>query len=136
MSSIDRRQFLECTALVGITGSLFPSAIPSTFSSKLYDESTRVSAITVEVIEKAERVAGLHFTPEQRELMLEGLIDRLEDFQALRDLQIPNDVSPCQFFDPELGISMAPKLDHHPEISWSRKTSSSSTRTGRSGSTG
>lgn len=118
MSSIDRRQFLECAALVGITGSLFPSAIPSTFSSKLYDESTRVSAITVEVIEKAERVAGLHFTPEQRELMLEGLIDRLEDFQALRDLQIPNDVSPCQFFDPELGISMAPKLDHHPEISW------------------
>ena len=114
MSSFDRRQFLESTALLGVAGSLFPSA----FISDLKAESIRAGSITVEVIENAERVAGLKFTPEQRELMLEGLIDRLDNFQALRDLQIPNEVAPCQFFDPELGLSTTPKLDHQPDITW------------------
>ncbi|GMQ81431.1 MAG: amidase [Rhodothermia bacterium] len=118
MSSFNRRQFLESTALLGVAGSLFPSEFPSRHTSASYAESIRTGSITVEAIEKAERVAGLKFTPEQRELMLEGLIDRLDNFQALRDLQIPNEVAPCQFFDPELGLSITPKLDHRPDIAW------------------
>lgn len=110
MSSLDRRQFLESTALLGLTGSLFPS--------RLYEESSREGDITVEDIEKAEKIAGLKFTPNEREMMLEGLVDRLDHFAVLRDMQIPNDVAPCQFFDPELGSSATPRLDHRPDIEW------------------
>jgi Asp-tRNA(Asn)/Glu-tRNA(Gln) amidotransferase A subunit family amidase len=74
--------------------------------------------LTVESIARAEEVAGVSFTPEQREMMLRGLVERLDDYAALRALALPNDVVPCQFFDPELGRQETPRLSDAPEIAW------------------
>ena len=110
MSIIDRRQFLESAALFGATGTIFPLA--------LYDETLRTGELTLEAIAHAEAVAGVEFTTEQRELMLEGLVDRLDDYQALRDLDLSNAVVPCQFFDPELGAREETRLSQRRPISW------------------
>lgn len=57
--------------------------------------------ITAEVLAEAEKLAGLEFTPEEREMMLEGLNQRLEAFQRLREVHIPNGVGPAVAFDPQ-----------------------------------
>jgi Asp-tRNA(Asn)/Glu-tRNA(Gln) amidotransferase A subunit family amidase len=110
MAHVDRRQFLQTAALAGISGAALPVA--------LYEEAVRTGELTVESIARAEEVAGVSFTPEQREMMLRGLVERLDDYAALRALDLPNGVAPCQFFDPELGRAETPRLMDAPEIAW------------------
>jgi len=42
---------------------------------------------------------GLSFTPEQREMMVEDLNERLEDYEALRKVPLPNEVAPALRLD-------------------------------------
>jgi len=110
MPLFDRRQFLQSAAFAGISGTVFPLA--------LYEAAVRTGEITVATIASAEAIAGLSFTDSQREMMLEGLVGRLDDYSAIRDLEIPNEVPPCQFFDPELGTPTSARLYDHPAVSW------------------
>lgn len=110
MSTLDRRQFLESAAFLGIAGTVFPGV--------LFDESVPFGEVTLESIAHAEAVAGVSFTPAERELMLEGLNDRLGAYSALREMDLSNEVIPCQFFDPQLGSNGVQTLEERPHIEW------------------
>ncbi len=92
---LERRRFLEAMTALGFGGTLFPGV--------LWARAVQESEITVETIARAEEVVGLSFTPEQRELMLEDLRERLEEFETLREVPLPNEVAPALLFDPALG---------------------------------
>ncbi|MCY4451301.1 MAG: amidase [Immundisolibacterales bacterium] len=58
--------------------------------------------ITLETIEAAERLVGVNYTREERELMLDGLDGQIEEARARRALTLENHVPPASRFDPRL----------------------------------
>ena len=58
--------------------------------------------ITDAMIEAAAALAGLSFTPEQRQMMLDGLNTQREDLAEVRKLALPNGVAPSLVQDPVL----------------------------------
>ncbi len=116
MSTLDRRQFLESVAFVGITGTVLPGAF--------FDKSVPFGEVTLESIAHAEAVTGVSFKPAERELMLEGLNDRLGAYSAIRKMDLSNEVIPCQLFDPQLGASNVPNLSDRPRIDWEPRSES------------
>jgi Asp-tRNA(Asn)/Glu-tRNA(Gln) amidotransferase A subunit family amidase len=82
-----------CSGL-GLTGTAFPAA--------LWSQAQEAQRITKEMIARAEGIAGLDFTDQERELMLEGLEQNLRAYEALRSVSVPNDVPPAIQFDPVL----------------------------------
>jgi len=113
MPSISRRSFFESAAVLG--GS-------SVFPDFLYAKVQEAEELTVEVIKAAETLAGLSFTDEERELMLEDLKEAVESFQAIRDLKIPNHVIPSMLFDPGIGGTKALRLESKEPITWQPNT--------------
>lgn len=90
-----------CSAL-GLSSTLFPGALYAEASREAEDNRP----ITTETIARAEVIAGLSFTEEEREMMVEDLTERLKDFAALRALELPNEVPPAMRFDPLMGREM------------------------------
>lgn len=89
-----RREFLAYFSGLGLGGTLFPGV--------LWAESRAVPELTVETVARAAEVAGLEFTEEEREMMLEGLEGNLRSYEALREVDLPNEVPPALVFDPAL----------------------------------
>ena len=87
----DRRQFLEFFSAAG-AGTLFPGV--------LWAQAQEDGEITTETIRAAETIAGIEFTPEEREQMLEGLNERLSDYSTIAAVEIPNSVPPAFEFNP------------------------------------
>ena len=58
--------------------------------------------ITPEAISGAEKIAGLHFDPAYREMMVPDLTDTLKHYEAIRELHLPNGVPPALVFDPTI----------------------------------
>lgn len=51
--------------------------------------------ITVEMVARAEEIAGIELTQEQREQLVEDLEQHADHYASIRQLALPNDVSPC-----------------------------------------
>ncbi len=62
--------------------------------------SETVAPITRRILMRAEKVAGLVFTDDERELMLDGLSDQLQSYAAIRATPMPNSVPPAIRFNP------------------------------------
>ena len=101
--SIDRRAFLEACSAIGL-GGLLPGAV----YAQVAEED---DAITVEHIAAAETVAGLSFTSDERDMMVDDLNDLLEDYSSLRSLDMPNEQAPAVTFDPRIGGVVLPNAD-------------------------
>ncbi len=93
MPALDRRTFMVQLSSLGLSGA---------FMDALWARAGSQEPITVDVVRDAETVAGLTFTPEERELMVRGLNQHLESYEAIRAVTIPNHVSPAAQFDPRL----------------------------------
>jgi Asp-tRNA(Asn)/Glu-tRNA(Gln) amidotransferase A subunit family amidase len=89
---LDRRAFLSFFSAAGLSGTLLPGV--------LWAQAQEGGPITKDVLAAAEKVAGLSFTEEEREMMLEGLNERLEAFKAIRAVEIPNGVPPALHLQP------------------------------------
>ena len=89
-----RREFLAYFSGIGLGGTLFPGV--------LWARTRELPEITVETVAHAAEVAGLEFSDEEREMMLQGLEGNLRSYQALREVDVPNDVPPAVQFDPAL----------------------------------
>ena len=76
----------------GLSSTLFPGV--------LWAKLVAGADITVETIASAEEVAGLHFDPAERELMLDGLKQQEQRIEALHKIPLDNSVSPAIVFDP------------------------------------
>ena len=103
--SINRRSFLEACSAVGLTGTLLPGAVYAQVDA---DDTE----LTVDHIAAAEEVAGVSFTPEERERMVDDLNDRLEQYDAIRDLDLPNAQPPATVFDPRVGGASLPEVSN------------------------
>lgn len=66
------------------------------------DQADAKRVIVSEVVAAAEKVLGLSFTDDERKMMLDNLNERLEHFEQLRQIDIPNSVAPAISFDPRL----------------------------------
>lgn len=93
MSILDRRTFMVQLSALGVGGA---------FADALWARGAGRDPITVEVVRDAETVAGLAFTPEEREMMVRGLNQQLEAYESLRTVSIPNHVPPAVRFDVQL----------------------------------
>jgi Asp-tRNA(Asn)/Glu-tRNA(Gln) amidotransferase A subunit family amidase len=97
---LDRRAFMAWLSALGLGSGLFPGV--------LWARAQEVPEITADVLEEAEKLAGLTFSADERELMLRGLRNNRDAYRALRARPIPNEVPPALAFDPLLPGREAP----------------------------
>lgn len=62
------------------------------------DDTTK--PLTRAMVEVAGRVFGLDFTAAERDSMLDNLNNARADYEALRKIDLPNDISPALYFNP------------------------------------
>jgi Asp-tRNA(Asn)/Glu-tRNA(Gln) amidotransferase A subunit family amidase len=63
-------------------------------------------------IREAEKIAGLEFTPAERDSMLGNIKDNLVSYQNIREMNISNSVPPALYFDPiPAGTDLEQKKD-------------------------
>ena len=98
--TLDRRTFVAQLSALGLGGA---------FAESIWARAQDQERITPEIVRDAEAVAGLEFTDAERELMVRGLNENLEAYEALRQVTIPNHVPPALHFDPRLP-HMAPPM--------------------------
>ena len=98
-SGFDRRRFTAFLTAFGLAG----TALPRLLWAEVEDEGS----VSLEALKGAEQLAGLEFTDDERELMLEGLDDLRQDYEKLREIPIDNSVPPALHFQPVLpGMSL------------------------------
>ena len=104
-----RRRLLAITTAAGLGTTLFPGALlalatpPASAQSPKAADPETLAPITPEMIEQALLLSGLHFTEDQRKLMVEGLTSDREAILTIRKLNLPNAVAPSLVFDPVPG---------------------------------
>jgi Asp-tRNA(Asn)/Glu-tRNA(Gln) amidotransferase A subunit family amidase len=91
-AGFDRRRFMVFMGGFGVAGIA---------ADHLWAAATE-SAITAADIDHAARIAGLEFTEDERELMVEGINELREDYDEIRQISLDNSVSPALHFDPRL----------------------------------
>ena len=108
--SVDRRRFLESCSALGLTG-LFPGALYAQVNdaSEETPPTAQDAPISVEDVVAAEEIAGLSFNAEERELIVEGLNEKLQQYEELREVKLPNAVVPSSTFDPRIGGATIPE---------------------------
>lgn len=87
-SGFDRRRFLALMSAV--------AAAPGMLAAQEKKKGT----VTAGMLAEAEKVSGLEFTGPERELMLNGLDEQLEDYKKIREFHLDNGVAPAVRFDP------------------------------------
>jgi Asp-tRNA(Asn)/Glu-tRNA(Gln) amidotransferase A subunit family amidase len=92
-TGISRRRFFSSFATLGIASTMLPGKIWA-------GAQDNEGVITSKIIAEAEKTVGLQFTEAEREMMLSGLDSALEEFDAIRKLEISNDVPPALSFNP------------------------------------
>lgn len=87
-AGLDRRRFL---ALASAAAALPAVALAA---------EEKGGPVNPRTIAEAEKLIGLEFTEADRELMQNGMVEQLEDYQAIRKVSIDNSVPPAFRFDP------------------------------------
>jgi Asp-tRNA(Asn)/Glu-tRNA(Gln) amidotransferase A subunit family amidase len=78
---------------MGLSGTMLPSVLA---------DAPEAGEINNEILSRAEQLAGLEFTANEREMMLEGLNEQLKDYKQLRELVFDNSICPAFQFNPVL----------------------------------
>ena len=93
--ALNRRHFLACCSAMGLGSTLMPEAL----TIALQDAET----VTLDVLEAAQRIAGLSFTRVEQQAILTRLNARrgyLAGFAALRSAKLTDDEQPAIVFNP------------------------------------
>ena len=91
---LSRRTFTAYLSGMGLTSAVLTRSLWAQIQEK------QAVKITKEMLREAERLAGLEFTDQERDLMLDGLNDYLERYKKLRTVTIDNGIAPALRFDP------------------------------------
>jgi Asp-tRNA(Asn)/Glu-tRNA(Gln) amidotransferase A subunit family amidase len=102
---LDRRRFLAAFSGIGLGSTLLPGTLWALAQGK--------PAITKEMIEQAEAIAGVSLPDGLRAMMLDNLNEHAKGYQAIYALHLPNSVEPCLLFDPLLP-GMSPEIEKGP----------------------
>jgi len=89
-----RRSFLAYFSGLGLSAAVLPDVLWAKM------QNNDVTKITKEMLQDAEQIAGLEFTDQERELMVEGLNENLKRYEKLREVQLDNGVAPAFQFNP------------------------------------
>lgn len=103
---LDRRAFL--------VRSLAASAALAAAPGRLLAQDDPGSELDPEVVAKAQALADLQFTEEERVLMASGVDQHLAALRAVRELQLPNEVPPALRFVPDAGLPSRPRRPEEP----------------------
>ena len=102
--TLDRRGFLAACSRAGITSALFPGVLYTLAAQAQESPDTDQSKppkITPEMVDQAAILAGIGpFTAEQKQMMIDGLVDMNGSYKAIRKLKLPNSVAPAFVFHP------------------------------------
>ncbi len=99
---LDRRSFMTYFGGLGLGSSLFPGV--------LWAQAAGGAEITRETIACAEEIAGLQFTDEQRQMMVDDLRQQRKRIDEIHEVPLPNGVAPAIHFSPLLpGMELAPR---------------------------
>jgi Asp-tRNA(Asn)/Glu-tRNA(Gln) amidotransferase A subunit family amidase len=96
-AAVDRRRFLGYFAAAGLGGTLLPGA--------LWAAVQDAPEVKPEMVAAAAKISGVPLTPEAEQAIADGLNRRgglLQNFQALRDMELANDTPSALVFDPVL----------------------------------
>jgi len=96
-TAVNRRRFLGYFAAAGLGGTLLPGALLAV--------AQEASEIKPDMVAAAAKIAGVLLTPEAEKSIAEGLNRRgglLQNFQALRDMNLGNDTPSALVFNPVL----------------------------------
>lgn len=91
----NRRHFLGALSAAGLGSTLLPGALVAVAQD--------ADAVTVEMVEAAQRLAGLSFTPDELQRLAErlnGRADRRRDYETLRAANLGNSQQPAIVFNP------------------------------------
>jgi Asp-tRNA(Asn)/Glu-tRNA(Gln) amidotransferase A subunit family amidase len=106
--TLDRRNFLTACSRAGITSALMPGIL-YTLAAQAQDaagpnadtDQSKPPKITPEMIDQAAVLAGIGpFKAEQKQMMIDGLVDQNGSMKAIRALNLPNSVAPAFVFHP------------------------------------
>src|SRR6201996_2955089 len=100
---LDRRSFLALTSRLGIASTLFPGALYTLAAQAQQANPAAAPAqpkITPGMIDQAAALAGITIAPEQKQMMLDGLNQQRDGYEAIRKLHLPNSIPPAYIFDP------------------------------------
>jgi len=102
--TLNRRGFLNACAKAGIASPLFPGVLftlATQAQEPAYTDQSKPPKITPEMIDQAGVIAGIGpFTAEQKQMMIDGLVDQNGSIKAIRKLEMPNSVQPAFAFHP------------------------------------
>jgi Asp-tRNA(Asn)/Glu-tRNA(Gln) amidotransferase A subunit family amidase len=115
--SLDRRSFLTACSRAGITSALFPGVL-YTLAAQAQDanqtDQSKPPKITPEMIDQAAILAGIGpFPAEQKQMMIDGLVDQNGSCKAIRKLSLPNQVAPAFVFHP---MAAAKAVEAHSDL--------------------
>ena len=91
----NRRRFLECLSAAGLGGTLLPGALAAVAED--------AETITIEMLQAAQRIAGVSFTPDEQRRLLEklnGARGYAAGFARLRAAGLGNSAQPAIVFNP------------------------------------
>ena len=102
--TLNRRGFLNACAKAGIASPLFPGVL-FTLATQAQEpaatDQSKPPVITPEMIDQAGIIAGIGpFTADQKQMMIDGLVDQNGSIKAIRKLAMPNSVQPAFAFHP------------------------------------
>src|SRR5262245_46601411 len=101
-AGLTRRGLVEALAAAGVGTAVFQRAVAA--------EAEKAPAVTPEMIEQAEWVAGLKLSPEQRKAVAGIVAGWQAGFRTLRATQLKNDVPFPLTFNPAPWLAAAEKV--------------------------
>ncbi len=90
----DRRSFLACFAGLGIASTVFPGML----FAKVAEEQT--TQVTRDMLRAAAATAGMAFTDQQLDQILERVNRHLAEYKDLHRIELDNSVAPPFYFSP------------------------------------
>lgn len=108
MHAPDRRSFLAYFSGLGLSSTLFPGVLWAKLAAQTSlpqnpkPQQSASSTMTKSMLHDAAAVAGLTFTDQQLDRMLEGVNKLLPVYDDLRKVHLDNSVAPALYFNPLL----------------------------------
>ncbi len=91
---LGRREFLACLSGLGFSSAVLSEVL----WAKVEDSNDK--KLTKEMLAEAERLIGLEFTDEERELMIDAINGQLKNYERIREVPLDNSVAPAVQFNP------------------------------------
>jgi len=107
-SLTSRRRFFGLCAAAGIGSTIFADTLCAMADGKPEEK------VTIEMIDRAADLAGVNISADKKEALLSKLNEQRRGYDAIRKLQLPNDVPPAFRFDPVTAPRFAPATESAP----------------------